>query len=92
MGKFRVEVTKQARSDIEKHLRSGNRTSIKKIEKMLIELAFHPETGTGKPEKLKHDLKGFWSRRINKKDRMIYSIQHDIVTVEVVSAMGHYEE
>jgi toxin YoeB len=53
-------------------------------------LYLHPETGTGKPEKLKFELTGYWSRRINKKDRLIYSIEHHIVTVTVVSAVGHY--
>lgn len=91
MGKFVVFLSKKAEEDLKKHKRSGNKSTEKKIKRILNELKVHPETGTGKPEKLKHDLKGFWSRRINKKDRMIYSIQHDIVTVEVVSAMGHYE-
>jgi len=52
----------------------------------------HPETGTGKPERLKFDLSGYWSRRINKKDRLIYFIQNEIVTVTVVSALGHYSD
>jgi len=50
----------------------------------------HPCTGIGKPEELKYELKGFWSRRINKKDRLIYKVQEDIVTVYVVAALGHY--
>ncbi|MEC4047822.1 type II toxin-antitoxin system YoeB family toxin [Flavobacterium sp. SUN046] len=45
----------------------------------------------GKPEALKWDLYGYWSRRINHKDRLIYKVENDIVTVYVVSAMGHYE-
>jgi toxin YoeB len=50
----------------------------------------HPETGVGKPEQLKFDYAGYWSRRINKKDRMIYRIDKDTVTVNIVSALGHY--
>ncbi len=90
MGKFRVRVTKNAREQIKKHRKSGDKSSVLKIEKILVELTIHPETGTGKPERLKHELSGYWSRRINQKDRMVYSIDRDIVTVEVVSAMGHY--
>lgn len=45
---------------------------------------------TGHPEKLKHDLEGFWSRRINKKHRLIYQIEDEIITVIVVSAYSHY--
>ncbi|WP_396172984.1 type II toxin-antitoxin system YoeB family toxin, partial [Flavobacterium sp.] len=44
----------------------------------------------GKPEQLKYELTGFWARRINQKDRIIYNVEEDIVTVEVISAMGHY--
>jgi toxin YoeB len=90
MGKFRVALTDQAKLDIGKHFKSGNQSSIKKIEQILKELAIHPFTGVGQPEALKHDLKGFWSRRINQKDRMIYSVDNSLVTVEVISAIGHY--
>ncbi len=92
MGKFRVEVTSKARKHIDKQLKSGNKSTINKIEKILIELESHPATGTGKPEQLKHNLSGYWSRRINKKDRMIYSIDGHKVVVTVVSAMGHYTD
>ncbi|WP_457133250.1 type II toxin-antitoxin system YoeB family toxin [Mucilaginibacter sp. UYNi724] len=44
----------------------------------------------GNPEQLKYELAGFWSRRINRKDRLIYKVEEDIVMVFVVSAMGHY--
>jgi len=52
----------------------------------------HPETGIGKPEKKKHNLSGYWSREIDKKNRMLYYIDKDIVTVSVVSALGHYDD
>lgn len=90
MGKFRVEVTVEARRHIEKHFKSGNKSNINKIEILLKELEINPYSGTGQPEQLKHSLFGFWSRRINQKDRMIYSINDYTVVVEVVSAMGHY--
>jgi len=44
----------------------------------------------GNPEALKYELTGFWSRKINQKDRMIYKVDEDIVTVFVISAMSHY--
>lgn len=92
MGKFRVIVSETAIADIAKHRKSGNRASINKIEAILRELGEHPYTGTGQPEQLKHDLSGFWSRRINRKDRLIYKVLASIVTVDVVSAMGHYSD
>lgn len=92
MGKFRVEVTKTASQDIEKHKKSGNKSIIKKIETILLELTETPFSGEGQPEELKYDFKGYWSRRINKKDRLVYRVEEDIVTVYVVSAMGHYSD
>jgi len=92
MGQFRVIVSDIAKSDIAKHKKSGNKASISKIEKILQELAEHPYTGTGKPEQLKYNYSGFWSRRINQTDRLVYSVSENTVTVEVVSAMGHYEQ
>lgn len=92
MGKFRVIISENAIRDIQKHLKSGNQASIKKIEKILKELETHPFTGTGKPERLKYKLRDKWSRRINQKDRMIYSVDEGIVRVEVLSAMGHYKD
>lgn len=92
MGKFRVEVTKIANQDIEKHKKSGNKISIKNIAKILVDLSENPYEGFGNPELLKFEYSGFWSRRINQKDRMIYRVNEDIVTVFVVSAMGHYSD
>jgi len=55
-----------------------------------IELYDHPETGTGKPERLKYDRTGLWSRQINKRDRLIYLIEDNVVTVTVLPVVGHY--
>ena len=90
MGKFIVYLTSKAKDDIAKHKKSGNKSVERKIKTILEELKEHPYTGTGQPEQLKHHLQGFWSRRINSKDRIIYSVEENIVTVQVVSAMGHY--
>ncbi len=92
MGKFRVEVTAEAQVHISKHLKSGNQSSVKKIAKILEELAENPFEGVGKPEALKYELSGLWSREINRKDRILYRIKEEIVTVVVISAMGHYSD
>jgi toxin YoeB len=54
-------------------------------------LAEHPKLGAGSPEPMKHSLSGYWSRRINKKDRMVYQIieEPDFLVV-IISALGHY--
>jgi len=92
MGKFRVEVTKVAFQDIEKHKKSGNKIAIKNIAKILIDLTENPYEGFGNPEQLKYEYSGFWSRRINQKDRLIYRVDDEVVTVFVISAMGHYSD
>lgn len=71
--------------------RSGDKPTIRKIAKMLLELQEHPRTGTGQVEHLRHFVfEETWSRRINKQYRMIYEI-HDLeVYVSVVSLRSHY--
>lgn len=88
--RYTLEFSDIALSDIEKHKKSGDKAILKKIQKLLSELMEHPETGTGHPEKLKNNLSGLYSRRINQKHRLIYSVNNEIVTVHVLSAWNHY--
>ncbi|CAM2910876.1 toxin YoeB [Flavobacterium succinicans] len=90
MGKYQVIIKATAEKDLSNHKKSGDLASIKKIIKILNELKDHPYTGSGNPEPLKFELSGYWSRRINKKDRLIYEVRDEIVTVFVISALGHY--
>lgn len=92
MGKFRIEITKEAQKDIEKHFKSGNKVSINNISKILIELIDNPYEGIGRPEQLKYEYSGYWSRKINQKDRLIYRVEEEIITIYIVSAMGHYSD
>lgn len=87
---YSLEFTEIALSDIDKHKKAGNKVVLKKIEKLLNELMEHPTTGTGQPEQLKHNLTGLYSRRINQKHRLVYSIDDTIVTVHILSAWAHY--
>jgi len=87
---YTLEFSKIALEDIKKHKKSGDKATLKKIEKLLNELMEHPTTGTGQPEILKHDLQGLYSRRINKKHRLIYCIKEEIITIYVLSARSHY--
>lgn len=80
-----LEFSKIALEDIEKHKKSGDKSTLKKIEKLLNELREHPTTGSGQPELLKHNLQGLYSRKINKKHRLVYSIKSEIVTVSLLS-------
>ncbi|MEQ8477304.1 Txe/YoeB family addiction module toxin [Fulvivirga sp.] len=87
---YTLVFSKTALEDIEKHKQSGDKPILGKIQKLLNELMEHPSTGTGQPEKLKHGLAGLYSRRINKKHRLVYSINEQIVTVYVLSTWSHY--
>lgn len=86
-----LHITEQAKKDFSYLKMKGEKAAIKKIEKLLIELKEHPKTGTGQVEQLKGDRQGQWSRRIDKKNRLVYTIDNEIVTVIVISAIGHYD-
>jgi toxin YoeB len=49
-----------------------------------------PRKGTGKPERLKYFEKEVYSRRVNQKDRLIYTVYESIKTVDISSCRGHY--
>jgi toxin YoeB len=87
---YKLKLLPEADSHIRMYLKAGNKIAYKKIQVFLKELQEHPTTGTGQPEQLKHEFSGYWSRRIDKKNRLVYRIEGDIVTVVVVSASGHY--
>jgi toxin YoeB len=87
-----LEFTDTAMEDIDKHKKAGDKAVLKKIDKLLKELREHPTTGTGQPEKMKHEYSGSYSRLINKKHRLLYSIKDEIVTVYVLNLWGHYED
>ncbi|NRS91050.1 Txe/YoeB family toxin of toxin-antitoxin system [Chryseobacterium sp. 16F] len=59
---------------------------------LLDEISENPEFGTGEPEQLKGSLSGYWSRRINKKDRLIYRINDVEIIIFILSAKGHYDD
>lgn len=89
---YTLRLTQIALKDIEKHKKAGDIKILRKIGVLLNELRDHPKTGTGKPKQLKHNLEGFYSRKIDKKHRLIYQIEDDIITVFVLSAFSHYED
>ncbi|KRM60930.1 hypothetical protein FC26_GL000419 [Paucilactobacillus vaccinostercus DSM 20634] len=68
----------------------GNRATVKKINRLIKDIDRHPFEGIGKPEPLKHELQGKWSRRITQEDRLIYEIDSQEETVVIYSAKDHY--
>ncbi len=67
-----------------------DKKTLKRINMLLKDIERENFDGIGKPETLKGDLSGFWSRRIDDVNRLVYRI-HDNV-VEIVSCRGHYED
>jgi len=78
----------EALLDINYWKKSGNKQVQKKITDLITDIILHPETGKGKPERLKYELSGFWSRHINEEHRIIYKIVEDVLYI--VSLRGHY--
>jgi toxin YoeB len=69
--------------------KSGQVNILKKIRNLLESIQETPTEGIGKPEALKYNLSGFWLRRIDKENRIVYKIVED--TIWVYSLKGHYE-
>lgn len=90
--KYTLIITEEAKIEIASFSRAGDKAGAKKVNALLNELREHPYTGTGKPEPLRGNWSGYWSRRINKKDRLIYSVEEDKVIVTVVQAKEHYDD
>ena len=64
----------------------------KRIKRILLDIREHPYTGIAKPEPLKYDLTGKWSRRINEEHRIIYSVNDDRVEIDILSMRYHYSK
>ena len=88
--RYKVIITSDAQKHISAFKRAGNKVLLKKIRNLLDELEEHPYAGTGKPERLKYHDGNTWSRRIDSKNRIVYSVEESIITVTVISAAGHY--
>lgn len=91
MGKYIIKVEERAKKELIMHRKSGNIATIKRIETIFKELEDNPYVGIGNPEALKFELTGMWSRRLNRKDRLIYKVVENQVVVVVISAIGHYK-
>jgi toxin YoeB len=84
-----VKYSANALNDIEFWKKNGNESELRKISSLIESIEKSPYHGIGKPERLKYELSGQWSRRINKKDRIIYEITDFI---EILSLRDHYDD
>ena len=91
MKRYVVEIKETAQADLKRLLLSEPKAYQKALV-LIAELYEHPKTGTGKPELLRGERAGQWSRRITKKHRLVYEIYEKQVVVLVLTAYGHYND
>lgn len=84
-----IKFSKSADKDFEFWCNSDRKTA-QKIISLLEEMASSPFSGKGKPEPLKHEFSGYWSRRINSKDRIVYRVDEQAGVLYIVSMRKHY--
>lgn len=85
-----IRYTETALSHRDFWKKSGQLAVMRKISSLLASIEETPEKGIGKPEQLKHELSGVWSRRIDKENRITYEIHEDHVLI--LAMKGHYEK
>lgn len=65
-----------------------DKTLLKKINRLIMEICRTPFTGIGKPEPLQHELSGYWSRRINAEHRIVYQVREGMIII--LQCRHHY--
>ena len=87
-----IKFLPRAEEDLEYWKRTGNKRMMKRISTLLADILVHPFTGIGKPEPLKGEQHGLWSRRITDEHRLVYSISSGMIYVYVLSLRYHYSK
>lgn len=72
------------------HWQTQDKKTLKRINNLIKDTERNPFEGIGKPEPLKGNLSGFWSRHIDDTNRFVYRINND--KLEILSCRGHYED
>ena len=83
-----IVYTDEAIEDLLYWKNSGDISLQKKIKKLIESIKLSPTSGIGKPELLKHNLKGHWSRRITQEHRLVYRIETNKIII--IQARYHY--
>lgn len=68
----------------------NDKKTLKRINQLIKDIERNGFEGIGKPEPLKGNLSGYWSRRIDDKNRIVYRIENDIITL--YQCKGHYDD
>jgi toxin YoeB len=84
---MKIEFSAEAWEDFE-YWSVHDKKILKKINALLEDIMRDPHKGMGKPEPLKYDLAGFWSRRISREHRLVYKVQKG--TLYILQCRYHY--
>ncbi|HLV42816.1 MAG TPA: Txe/YoeB family addiction module toxin [Brumimicrobium sp.] len=84
---MRIVWTKTAWKDY-LHWQYTDKKKLKRINVLIKAILREPYEGIGNPEQLKHDLQGYWSRRIDSEHRLVYSFNNS--ELEIVACRFHY--
>lgn len=87
---YKINILKNANNDLS-WMRKNDKNSYIKAFDLIREIADSPRDGTGKPERLKYFEKEVYSRRVNQKDRIVYTIYESLKEIDISSCRGHYE-
>jgi toxin YoeB len=90
MKKYKIKFTDIAWNEQQNLLKKDKRL-FEKITKLIEDMTRNPFSGLGKPELLKHQYSGYWSRRIDDKNRLVYKIIDD-QTILITRCQGHYDK
>ena len=71
------------------HWQQTDRAMVRKINQLIQDIQRTPFTGLGKPEPLRHEWSGYWSRRITDEHRLVYFVGND--TVDILQCRFHYD-
>lgn len=85
---MQIELSVDAKEHLLLWQKNNNKVILNKIEKLTDAILENPYSGIGKPESLKHNLSGKWSRRITSEHRYVYAIRNNVLYI--YSLKGHY--
>jgi toxin YoeB len=72
------------------HWQTQDKKTLKRINALLKDIDREPFSGIGKPEPLKDDKQGYWSRRIDEANRIVYKVERDQIVI--TQCGGHYDD
>lgn len=89
MSKYRILWDGEAWDDY-LYWQTIDKKTLKRINQIVKDITRSPFKGIGKPEALKENLSGFWSRRIDDEHRLVYTMENDMIII--IACRGHYND